>query len=549
MKSRGVGPGGGASPGLPILGGNAPTLLPSIFNDVIGPVMRGPSSSHCAAAVRIGRLARDLMGGRLEEILVEFHPSGSLATTHKSQGSDMGLFGGLLGWEATDDRLVDSERAIREAGVSVEIRIKEFQASHPNTYRMTLRGGGSEHRMTAVSTGGGIIRVDEIDGFPVGIAGDFHETLVFTSDDLRSEAGEGLTGRLKAGLGADAVILHSLPDGSLIQIKSQEAIPPQGLRASLEGLETDKIRRLEPVLPIKSRAGMEVPFLSAGELETLAGSSGTGLWELAARYESARGGISEEEVLTRMEEVVRIMEGSVAEGLAGTEYNDRILPPQTPQYLSHLDQGNLLELGMLNRIILYVSAIMEVKSSMGVVVAAPTAGSCGALPAAVLGAGHAMGVSTEEMARAMLAAGIIGVFIAAGSTFAAEVCGCQAECGAGSAMAAAALVSLKGGPRHQALAAASMALQNTLGMVCDPVANRVEVPCLGRNVLAASNALSCANMALAGFDGVIPLDEVIRAMDQVGKAMPHELRCTALGGLSVTDTSKRIRRRLEEEAG
>ena len=96
---------------------------PSIFNDVIGPVMRGPSSSHCAAAVRIGRLARDLMDGQIEEVLVEFDPNGSLATTHQSQGSDMGLFGGLLGWDAVDERLPDSHRAIREAGMHVDIQL------------------------------------------------------------------------------------------------------------------------------------------------------------------------------------------------------------------------------------------------------------------------------------------------------------------------------------------------------------------------------------------------------------------------------------------
>ncbi len=112
-------------------------------------------------------------------------------------------------------------------------------------------------------------------------------------------------------------------------------------------------------------------------------------------------------------------------------------------------------------------------------------------------------------------------------------------------MAAAALVNLMGGGSTvQAVNAASMALQNILGMVCDPVANRVEVPCLGRNVLAASNALACANMALAGYDPVIPLDEVIQAMDEVGKMLPSALRCTALGGLSVTKTSKEIEKRL-----
>jgi L-serine dehydratase len=112
---------------------------PSIFNDVIGPVMRGPSSSHCAAAVRIGRLARELMGGRIEHVRMEFDAKGSLAFTHASQGSDLGLFGGLLGWDAPDERLVDSIAAIRAAGIQVELRIDDFGDPHPNTYRLTSK--------------------------------------------------------------------------------------------------------------------------------------------------------------------------------------------------------------------------------------------------------------------------------------------------------------------------------------------------------------------------------------------------------------------------
>ena len=109
--------------------------MPSIFNDVIGPVMRGPSSSHCAAGVRIGLMARDLMDGKIQDVLIEFDPDGSLATTHDSQGSDMGLFGGLLGWDAADDRLADSLKGIQEAGIKVDIKITPLEFDHPNTYR------------------------------------------------------------------------------------------------------------------------------------------------------------------------------------------------------------------------------------------------------------------------------------------------------------------------------------------------------------------------------------------------------------------------------
>jgi L-serine dehydratase len=545
--------------GMPVLRDGAPPEYPSIFNDVIGPVMRGPSSSHCAAAVRIGRLARDLMGGEIKKVLVEFHPEGSLATTHESQGSDMGLFGGLLGWDAAHERLVHSAEALRETGIEVDLRITGFTAFHPNTYRLTLQNEKVQHRMTALSTGGGIIKVVEVDGVPVSMAGDVHETLVFVTGGMGGGPGEGggldpgaLTSALEREFGAFEVLVHPWNSGCIIQIRTPRFPPKEALRGLLEkhpgfpaGSRISEIRNLAPVLPIQSRAGIQVPFLTARDLLAHEKGRDSNLWAWAVEYESARGEITPREVLGRMVEIVGIMEDSVQAGVRGTEYHDRILPAQTGLFKERLDAGSLLEAGILNRAILYVSAIQEVKSSMGVIVAAPTAGSCGALPGVVLAAGHSLGASREDLAKAMLAAGLIGVFITAGSTFAAEVCGCQAECGAGSGMAAAALVNLAGGSTAQALAAASMALQNTLGMICDPVANRVEVPCLGRNVLAASNALACSNMALSGFDEVIPLDEVIRTMDDVGKSMPHELRCTALGGLSVTDTSKAIEERLK----
>jgi L-serine dehydratase len=155
-----------------------------------------------------------------------------------------------------------------------------------------------------------------------------------------------------------------------------------------------------------------------------------------------------------------------------------------------------------------------------------------------------MELGEEDMAKAMLASGIIGVFIATRWTFAAEVGGCQAEGGSAASMAAAALVGMANGTLAQSVAAASMAFQSMLGLICDPIANRVEAPCLGKNVMAASNALACANMALAGYDQVIPLDEVIEAAQRVAGQMPRELRCTALGGLSITPTSQAIEQRL-----
>ncbi|MEM7393614.1 MAG: L-serine ammonia-lyase, iron-sulfur-dependent, subunit alpha, partial [Verrucomicrobiota bacterium] len=240
----------------------------------------------------------------------------------------------------------------------------------------------------------------------------------------------------------------------------------------------------------------------------------------------------------------RILRNSIQEGLKGTSFDDRILGFQSCRFKQLMDTNQLLEDGMLNRMILYVTSLMEVKSSMGVIVAAPTAGSCATCPGACLAAAEILEASEEAASRAMLTAGLIGVFTTIRSSFAAEVGGCQAETGAGAAMAAAALVEMAGGDTTQSLAAASMAFQNVLGLVCDPVANRVEAPCLGRNVAGAANALSSANMALAGFDPLIPLDQVLDAHRDISESMPRELRCTALGGLSITPASKAIEQRL-----
>lgn len=516
-------------------------IYPSIFNDVVGPVMRGPSSSHCAAANRIGRLARDLMGGQLKRVKAWFDTKGSLATTHESQGSDMGLLGGLAGLDAEDERLVQYRQAVREAGISFQMETGQYGDTHPNTYNLELSNDNEIHTMKAISTGGGMIEIISLDGIDVSMAGDYHETLIFITADLDDDAiGEIL----------DSVKLKDWRRyQGFIHIKTPRALEPQVIRELGSGfhIPARRIRCLLPVLPVLSWKDMKVPYLTHREMEAYNHKSNLDLWELAVHYESVRGNMPAADVLERMRQIVRLMRRSIDDGIAGkqADFEDRILGYQSGNFKTQMESGRLLDGGMLNRMVLYTTAMMETKSSMGLIVAAPTAGSCGALPGALLAAADELKRGDEDIAKAMLAAGLIGIFIAHGSSFAAEVCGCQAECGSASGMAAAGLVALAGGNAAQAVNAASMALQNIFGMTCDPVANRVEVPCLGKNVLAASNALTCANMALAGFDAVIPLDEVIQAMDKVGKSLPFQLRCTALGGLSVTATSKKISKKLQ----
>ncbi len=293
-------------------------------------------------------------------------------------------------------------------------------------------------------------------------------------------------------------------------------------------------------MPVVSVKDCCIPYNTASKMLSYWGKKGGELWELAALYESSWGKLSKVEVFSKMRRIVNILKSSIETGLKGTSYQDRILGPQAWLVEKANRENKLIPGGVLNYIISFTMAMMEVKSSMGLIVAAPTAGSCGAVPGAIFGTAQYMNLDDDKIIKAMLAAGIIGVFISEQATFSAEVCGCQAECGAASAMAAAGLIQLIGGNVKQGIDAASIALQNMLGLICDPVANRVEVPCLGRNVMAATNAFAAANMIISGVDVVIPLDETIKAMYKVGVSLPAELRCTGRGGLSTTETALKI---------
>ena len=308
----------------------------------------------------------------------------------------------------------------------------------------------------------------------------------------------------------------------------------------------EKILVIDPVMPVLSLKNHRVPFTTAKELLFYAREGKMDLYRAALIYECQRSSLTEKQVFGMMEEIVTLLRESLHKGLQGTAYEDRILGYQSGMYSDAASGGLLYGDRLLTRVIAANMAMMEVKSSMGLIVAAPTAGSCAVLPGTLIPVADDLQVNRDELVKAFLAAGLIGVFIAGLSTFAAEECGCQAECGSASGMVAGGLVQMKGGTLEQGLSAASMALQNMIGLVCDPVANRVEVPCLGKNIQASLNGISSANMALAGLDPVIPLDEVILAMDQAGRSLPRTLRCTGLGGLSITPTSKKIEEQMKK---
>ncbi|MBP1040764.1 L-serine ammonia-lyase, iron-sulfur-dependent, subunit alpha [Vagococcus sp. BWB3-3] len=515
---------------------------PSIFNDVLGPIMVGPSSSHTVASVRIGKSLSQMVNGKITYFQADFDPDGSLAASYIGQCSDVGLIAGLLGMEPTNKELLDAIRIAEDQGMAIDFRIVSYDATHPNTYKMIIKSDLDENvTATALSVGGGMIEFIEINGAKVSIKGGFYETLIFAEN--RSLVKKELIKLIESSVSDFcSVSIQEMNDQQVISIQTHTIIKTDELEVLKKHVAAENVIAFDPVLPIMSQKKPDIPFQTVEEMLEIAKNEDLDLADMALTYESIRGHIDKKEVYDKAVEIVDIMSQGIELGLKGTNYADRILGYQSHKMFVLNDK--LIGGDITLRIIGYISAMMEVKSSMNVFVAAPTAGSCGTLPGTVLAVSSFYDKSKDEVVRAFLAAGMIGVFIAEYATFAAEVAGCQAECGAGSGMTAGALVQLMGGTIEEAVDAASMALQNIFGMVCDPIAMRVEVPCLGKNVMCGLNALGGANMALAGYDAVIPLDETIESFNKVGRMIPPELRCTGLAGIAQTKTGLKLADRL-----
>ena len=264
------------------------------------------------------------------------------------------------------------------------------------------------------------------------------------------------------------------------------------------------------------------------------------LWQAVLEDDCRDRNVSREESFAKMSGLWQAMGRSVE------EYNpDR----RSPSGLSGGQGQRMAQAAdtlcgpFLQSVIATALKVGEQNACMGRIVAAPTAGASGVMPAVLLPLQSRENLSDEEMVRCLYVAAGFGQVIAARASISGAEGGCQAEVGSASAMAAAALVHARGGTAQQMAAACAMALQNIMGLVCDPVAGLVEAPCVKRNVMGAMNALSCADMALAGIAGAIPCDEVIDAMAAVGRAMPAALRETGEGGLAATPTGRKIAER------
>lgn len=279
-------------------------------------------------------------------------------------------------------------------------------------------------------------------------------------------------------------------------------------------------------------------FKNAKELLELCQKQNLPISEIMLRREMTEGEMPEEEARSRMARALAIMKESAHTPIQ-TPFRSMggLIGGEVEKLTSHQAAGRGICGDVLEKAITYAVAVLETNASMGLIVAAPTAGSAGVVPGMLLALQECHSFSDNDLIKALFNAGAIGYLAMRNATVAGAVGGCQAEVGIASAMAASAAVELFGGSPKQCLDAATIVLMNMLGLVCDPVGGLVEYPCQNRNAAGVANALIAAEMALAGLSQLIPFDEMLETMYTVGKRLPAELRETAMGGCAIAPSA------------
>lgn len=537
----------------------------SIFNDVLGPVITGPSSSHTGGAVRIGLLIRNLLPEFKEAVVyVEDFP-GAYGPTLEGFKSADAFAAGLLGMDVDDARIRFGRKMAEEQGLSVRFDLRTFpDAEYVGMAAIRLSSEDTAVEAVAASIGGGMVRLLEIDGVPVDIWGSANEVLILTDGtdpaELKDAAIKIIEKETKIVRNKICKSenqekgIRSTKDGNnsgrqILEICMEDPLSKEGRRA-LEELARGKGRVccLDAILTVSERAEQQpLPFTTVPELNEYLERTGCGIMEAAVRYEMAVSGWSREKVLHYAESMAREMRRSAEEGLEGdiklcgfAKTHAKILRDSTEMH------DKLLPLGIADRALYYAMAVMELNGGMGSIVTCPTAGSSGVVPGMLLAMQDEMELTMEEAAEGLMVAGLIGLFVAILANFDGSDGGCQAEMSSACAMGAGMACYLIGGTDIQIQRAAVLCFEGLMGLVCDPIAVYVEVPCIPRNPMGAAVGFTMANLARSGYDPLVPLDEIIIAMRDTGAEMPPALRCQG-GGTCLTPTAKRIAEEMEKK--
>lgn len=281
-------------------------------------------------------------------------------------------------------------------------------------------------------------------------------------------------------------------------------------------------------------------FRNVAELVEMANSQNKPISEIMIEQEISVTGKTREQVIAQMDTNLTVMEQAVERGLNGVVSHSGLTGGDAVLLQNYINKGNFLSGEVILDAVSKAVATNEVNAAMGMICATPTAGSAGVVPGTLFAVKNKLNPTREQMLNFLFTSGAFGFVVANNASISGAAGGCQAEVGSASGMAAAAIVEMAGGTPEQSANAMAITLKNMLGLVCDPVAGLVEVPCVKRNAMGAANAMIAADMALAGITSRIPCDEVIDAMYRIGQSMPSSLRETAQGGLAATPTGRRL---------
>lgn len=522
--------------------------------------MVGPSSSHTAGALRIAKLALKLLKDEL--ILVRFTLYGSFARTYSGHGTDKALLAGALGFDTDDERIRNSFAFAKERKLDFTFHTNLNNTDlHPNTVDIYMESrSGEKISVRGVSLGGGRAMLSQLNGFDIYFDGSY-DTLVVPHTDMpgilshltkavskrqiniaklscfRENKGEGACAIIELDSPVEEAIVESLKKiegvSQCFYIKKLASNSiKEGEREDLVA-PTLNIDEISILRKLKNKERGSYDFKTAKELLDICEREQISIAETVILRERELFGSDLLEIYLKMARAWKIMKNSCIFALNNeVKTMGGLIGGEGKLLANTFKSSSSLMSNFAHKAITYAMAVMETNAAMGIIVAAPTAGSAGVVPAVLQAFLDEENIEEEKIIEALFVTAGIGLLITLNATVAGAEGACQAEVGSASAMAAAGLCFLKGeGVRTQANAA-SITLANMLGLVCDPIRGLVESPCQQRNAMGASSAITAAELSMAGINNVLELDEMIEVMYSVGKSMPASLRETALGGMA-----------------
>lgn len=518
------------------------TLATTSAFEILGPVMVGPSSSHTAGALRCAQVAASLLEGRI--VQAHFTLWNSFAHTYRGHGTDRALVAGILGLDTDDERIKDAFELADKHGMEYSFTIAGDDGSiHPNTVDIDMVDDrGSKAQVRGESLGGGKMRITRINGVGVDISG-MYSTLFVSHRDAPG-ALASLTSLLA---NADVNIAFCRTYRTEQGGRAYTVFETDGTPAESVLLLVQELGVVDHATYIKlpGSASTLSPGVSTKELfddgqQLLKACEDMGLTIGGVMAERERRLLGAEHSTVSMKRVLEVMKCETTSPIASPRRSlGGFIGGEAKQVAEECFARYAAPLmgSVQTQAVARAMAVLERSAAMGVIVAAPTAGSAGVVPGCILALAENLGLGDEEIMEALYCAAAVGLILTTSACVAGAEGGCQAEVGSAAAMAAAALVQMLKGTPKQALDAASIALSNLLGLVCDPVGGLVEVPCQNRNAIGVACAFSSAQLALSNIESLVPFDEMAKVMLAVGHAMPSSLRETAKGGIAIAPSA------------